>query len=468
VEVEELAPPDPFNIPAKRVEDLLLFDPNGKGLHRIKVKGQIELARRGQYCLQDGKAGIRVQTKRPLLLRPGDLIEAVGFLRFGGPSPILLEAVVRTNGSSFLQAPVSIAGTELPNHSHDSTRVRVEAMLLDDRIELDDRILELQAEKTHFTARIKSLEPKSAQLAAGCRLQLTGVYVSAGDEQASGNLDPFELDMNSPSEIQVLQRAPWWTKRRSFILVGFLAGLLAIVLIWIKLLRRKIEERTAELQKEIEERQLVEQRELMEQERTRVAQDLHDELGAGLTEMGLLGDLAKNPALPAPEKQQYLAQLSNTARSLVASLDEIVWAINPQYDSVADLASYFALFAQRFLDLSGVACRPHIPTYLPELPLDSKERHSLFLAFKEALNNVVRHSGAGEVSLKIEAARGQLTILVADNGHGFETSAGPPGGDGVQGMRHRLEQLGGSCNIRSQPGGGTEVELRLPVGNHSL
>src|SRR5438132_9581192 len=146
----------------------------------------------------------------------------------------------------------------------------------------------------------------------------------------------------------------------------------------------------------------------MEQERTRVAQDLHDELGAGLTEVGILGSLAKNPSVPAAERERYLDRLTEAARSLVTGLDEIVWAVNPHYDSVASLASYYSLFAQRFLNLAGIACRLHIAEAFPDYPLDSRIRHGTFLAFKEALNNIVRHSGATEVELKIEVAEDRL------------------------------------------------------------
>jgi signal transduction histidine kinase len=253
--------------------------------------------------------------------------------------------------------------------------------------------------------------------------------------------------------------------RRALTITAVLSGVLAAALVWITLLRRKVEERTTQLQKQIEERQLIEQRRIMEQERTRVAQDLHDELGAGLTEMGLLGDLVKNPAVPAPEKQQYLGQMTDTARSLVASLDEIVWAVNPRYDSVPSLASYYTLFAQRFLDLAGVACRPQMPASFPDYPLDAKGRHGLFLAFKEALNNVVRHSGANEVNLRIEVGNGELIIFVVDNGRGFDCQNHGFTGEGLRSMRHRLEQLGGSFEIDSRPGAGTQVELRMPVGD---
>jgi signal transduction histidine kinase len=468
VEIEELAPKHPFALATRRAEDLTRFDPGAGVLQRTKVKGQIVLTRPGEYCLQDGSSGLRLRTKEPLTLQPGDVVEAVGFPQAGGPSPILQESRVRSVGRAAVPPPVPIAAMELLNHSHDSTRVKMEAMLLSDRTDPTEWTLELQAGQSHFIARLQSGQPGAQPLAAGSRLQLTGVYLSSEGEQASGSLDAFELWLTNPADIRLMQEPPWWTLKRALTIVAVLSGVLAVALVWITLLRRQVERRTAQLQKQIEERQWEEQRRVMEQERTRVAQDLHDELGAGLTEMGLLGDLVKNPAVPAPEKQQYLSQLTDTARSLVTSLDEIVWAVDPRYDSVADLASYYALFAQRFLDLAGVACRPHIPASFPEYPLDPKGRHGLFLAFKEALNNVVRHSGAAEVRLKIEVGAGELLISVADNGHGFNPANGASGGEGLQGMRRRLEHLGGSCAIRSRPGAGTEVELRLPVGNHVL
>jgi signal transduction histidine kinase len=468
VEVEESAPPAPFGLTTKKIADLLLFDPKAGVLQRIKVAGQIVLARPGEYCLQDGHAGLRLQTKQPQLLQLGDLVEAVGFPQLAGPYSILQEARVRTNANSPLPAPVPIAAMELLNRGYDSTRVRMEAILLNDRFDRGGRVLELQAGQNHFIARLPAAGSGATPLETGSRLQLTGVYLSAGNEPAGGNLDAFQLCLTSPAEIQVLQRPPWWTPRRALTIVAALSGVLGLALIWITLLRRKVEERTVQLQKQIEARQLVEQRRVLEQERTRVAQDLHDELGAGLTEMGLLGDLVKNPAVPVPEKQKYLGQLTETARSLVTSLDAIVWAINPCYDSVASLASYYTLFAQRFLNLAGVACRPQMPASFPEYPVDPKGRHGLFLSFKEALNNVVRHSGAEEVRLKVEVLHGHLIILVADNGRGFDTAGGAAEGEGLKGLRRRLAQLGGACDIRSRPGVGTEVELRLPVGNQAL
>ena len=468
VQIEEFAPVDLFAAPTRKAADLLWFDPSASTLARIKIKGQVVYARLGEYCLQDGATGLRLRTKDPTVLQLGDVVEAVGFPQMGGPSPILQEAHTRVVGSLPLPEPVPIAAAELLNLSHDSTIVRVEALLLSDRIYRRERVLELQAGPNHFLARMKSSPPAGAPLVVGSQLQLTGVYFGIGGEQAGGNLEAFELRVNSPADIRLLRQPSWWTLRRALTITAVLSGVLAAALVWITLLRRKVEVRTAQLQKQIGERQIVEQRRIMEQERTRVAQDLHDELGAGLTEMGLLGDLVKNPAVPAPEKQQYLGQMTDTARSLVASLDEIVWAVNPRYDSVPSLASYYTLFAQRFLDLAGVACRPQMPASFPDYPLDARGRHGLFLAFKEALNNVVRHSGATEVNLKMEVGKGELIIFVVDNGRGFDCAHNGWTGEGLRSMRHRLEQLGGSFEIDSRPGSGTQVELRLPVGNGAL
>ena len=456
IEIEDLVPPEPFALPPRKIADLVGFDPGASVLQRTKIQGQIVFGCDGEYCLQDGDSGLRLLTKRPESLQPGDVVEAVGFPQLGGPSPILKEARIKTLRRQPLPAPVRLAADDVFNSRHDSTLVQVEAMLLRD-LDRDQRMLELQAGRNHFIARWSAGQPSLASLKAGSRLLVTGVYFGGN----GGSLDGFQLWLNSPLDIKVLQEPPWWTLARAITIMAMLATVLCLASVWIIELRRKVEERTAQLKKQIEGRQLLEQQRVMEQERTRVAQDLHDELGAGLTEVGLLGDLVKNPALPALEKQQYLGQLTATARSLVASLDEIVWAVNPRYDSVASLASYYALFAQRFLELAGMTCRLQIPADFPEYPLDSKTRHGLFLAFKEALNNVVHHSGASEVRLKISVIEGELVISVADNGRGFVSVPEQPGTDGLRGMRRRMEHLGGNCDVQSRLEAGTEIQLRL-------
>jgi signal transduction histidine kinase len=150
------------------------------------------------------------------------------------------------------------------------------------------------------------------------------------------------------------------------------------------------------------------------------------------------------------------------ARELVTALDEIVWAMNPQHDSLASLVSYFSLYAERFLALSHMAWTLDAPPGPEHLAIDSRRRHQLFLAFKEALTNAVRHSGAAEVHLKIHSENGHLLLEVTDNGRGFSPAEPAQGRDGNPNMRARIEKLGGEFHIHSVPGRGTTVRLRVP------
>ena len=467
VEVEERTSLDPFSLATGKASDLLRFDAGASSLQRVKLAGQVIYTRANECFLLDGETGVRVLMAEAEPLRVGDLIEAVGFPQLEGSGLVLQVARVRTTGHAPLPPAVRVSSDDLSNEKHNATLIEIQALVISDVRQLDRRVLELQAGPHQFLATSKAKETTTKPILPGSRVQLTGVYSSAREDLASDSLDTFELLLSTDANIVVLQQPPWWTVQRAIAVAALLAGGLAVTMIWIFQLRRKVEERTAQLQLEIEERQRVEQHRVMEQERTRVAQDLHDELGVGLTQVGLLGSLAKNPALSAERKNQYLDQLSDSARTLVTGLDEIVWAINPKYDSVSSLASYFALFAQRLLNLAGIACRFDTAENTPDHPLDSRLRHGIFLAFKESLNNVVRHSGATEVRLTIAAARDQLMITITDNGRGFAGNTEVlPGSDGLAGMHQRMEQLGGQCVLKSQLGCGTTVELSLPLGKN--
>jgi signal transduction histidine kinase len=100
----------------------------------------------------------------------------------------------------------------------------------------------------------------------------------------------------------------------------------------------------------------------------------------------------------------------------------------------------------------------------PDVSLDSRVRHGVFLAFKEALNNAVRHSGASEVRITMEVVNDWLNITVSDNGKGFAGGfEDQPGHDGLAGIQRRMQEFGGTCEINSQPGEGTQIRFRLPL-----
>ncbi|MBK1884290.1 hypothetical protein JIN85_17860 [Luteolibacter pohnpeiensis] len=460
--VDETPPIDPFALPPMKTTDLLRFTSHASALRRVKVTGQLLHLRQRECFLTDAGKGFRVLLSKEMALQAGDRVEVVGYPRLDGPSPVLVEAVARKLDHTDFPEAAIIDRETLPDRSLDSSLVSLTADLVNETYSQNQRVFELKTGAERFLAKLDGDRPTNI-LRPGSKVRVAGVYVSLMNDSSQNNFGSFELLLNRSTDMQVLQPGPWWTGRHTITAVGILSGGLFLALAWVVALRKQVNLRTLQLAAEIEERQRTEQNEIMERERSRVARDLHDELGSGLTEAGILSALMRNPAIPHEKKDTYLDQLGAVCRNLVTGLDEIVWAVNPKYDSVDNLASYYSLFAQRFLKIANIACRLSISGGMPNLPLDSGRRHGVFLAFKEALNNVVKHSGATSVELAIGVVEGKLIIAIADDGEGFEISAASRDGHGLHGMVERLEHLGGDCRISSVLHSGTKVEMILPL-----
>jgi signal transduction histidine kinase len=302
-------------------------------------------------------------------------------------------------------------------------------------------------------------------------LELDGVYVGEGGNRALGqDITSFELLLASPADIKILASPPWWTLKRLLVITGGLVCVLAAAFLWITQLHRQVDQRSAELAVQIRQRETVEHQRAMEQERTRIAQDLHDELGSGITEISMLVSRAKLSSASDEKRHQYLELVREKARETVMVLDEIVWAMNPRHDSLASLVSYLSIYADRFLGLANIAWRLDNAAGTANPIVDSRSRHQLFLAFKEALTNVVRHAGATEVLLSVRAENGELLLNISDNGRGFSPTAPAPSEamDGIANMRTRIEKLGGRFEINGDPNHGATVRFSVPLtGPHS-
>jgi signal transduction histidine kinase len=206
----------------------------------------------------------------------------------------------------------------------------------------------------------------------------------------------------------------------------------------------------------------------IERERARIAKDIHDDLGASLTEITLLSELAQSGEAPPGEVQADMRKIAARTRQLTQSLDATVWAVNPRNDTLDSLVSYLCQHAEDFLKPAGIRCRLDVPARLPGQVVTAAVRHNVFLIVKEALHNVVRHSGATEVSLRIALRDHELILMIEDNGRGFDPSA-PPGthgtsgshGNGLSNMNRRAEEIEGRLDLRSQPGSGTRIVLEV-------
>jgi signal transduction histidine kinase len=353
---------------------------------------------------------------------------------------------------------------KLPDMTLDGDLVRMEGRVISDTIQGGERRLELESGTLRFLAVGPAGVVSEGSIPRDSWVKVDGVYFATTSDPLTMGQGSFEIRMADDRSIQLVSSPPWWTPRKLLLLVAVLFGGLALVLVWVTALQRVVKRRTSQLAEEIAKKEHAETERALEQERARVARDLHDELGAGLTEIGLLGSLVANPSVAASSKSGYLGTLGEVSRSLVSALDEIVWAINPDYDAVDDLAGYLWLQAQRLLKPAGIECSPVTPLSIPSGRLGSRSRQSLLLAFREALNNVIKHSGASRVDLAIRVERDNVVVSIADNGTGIPGGSEPlPGSQGLVGMRDRMRDLGGDCEIVAGPEGGTVVNLTLPL-----
>jgi ligand-binding sensor domain-containing protein/signal transduction histidine kinase len=211
--------------------------------------------------------------------------------------------------------------------------------------------------------------------------------------------------------------------------------------------------------------QLLEQQEALEKERSRIARDLHDQLGANLTQVALLSEMAEADKNSPAEIESHAQQISQTARETTRSLDEIVWAVNPFNDTLEGLVNYVCNYAQEYLALAGLRYRADVPAQLPAITIPPEVRHNVFLAFKEAVNNVVKHAQASEVRVRLQLQPGNFALSIEDNGRGMgDLDAGAAQTrNGLRNMRKRMEDIHGEFSINPGTGGGTIVCLTVPV-----
>lgn len=207
------------------------------------------------------------------------------------------------------------------------------------------------------------------------------------------------------------------------------------------------------------------QQQALDTERARIARDIHDQVGASLTQLALLGEMVESDKDCPDEAETHARQISQTARETTRALDEIVWTVNPSNDSLDGLVNYICKHAQEYLAVAGLRYRLDVPAHLPPAVISPETRHNVFLAAKESVTNIVKHARASEAWIRLQLAAPGFIIEIEDNGRG-------PGGarekaaesrNGLRNMRKRMEDIGGGFSISPGAQGGTLVRLTVPL-----
>jgi ligand-binding sensor domain-containing protein/signal transduction histidine kinase len=385
-----------------------------------------------------------VETPVPNTVLEEVIVDDVSNFRVRGPIPIT------TNH----EEPIKKASPDLSN----SLRIRAGKH----RVEFRFTGLSFDApESIRFRYRLESLD--SAWVEAGTRRSAFYSYVPPGNYRfhvaaCNSNGAWSESDSNLQLVIPRHFWQTWW-----FITLSAVAAAASVITTVHITGKRKLQRRLKR----------VEQERALEYERTRIAKDLHDEMGAKLCRISFLSEHASRNHIPPEELREQITSISDASRELLHSLDEIVWAVNPQNDTLEHVASYLGQYAQEYFQMTGIECELDIPTQVPPHSLSSQMRHHLFLAAHEALTNILKHSGASRASIAMVLDKSAFEIKISDNGKGLapnhmnsdSSSSVTVSGDGLSNMRKRLADIGGHCSIDSSPGHGTNIKFVIPLNS---
>jgi signal transduction histidine kinase len=200
----------------------------------------------------------------------------------------------------------------------------------------------------------------------------------------------------------------------------------------------------------------------LEQERLRIAHDIHDDLGARVTQISLLSAVAHdNQSFPEKARADF-KNISQMSRDLISALYETVWAVNPENDNLDALGNYLCQMVNQLCEQAQMGCRLHVQELPKDIQLSSQIRHNITMAVKESLHNIIKHSKATKVIVRMTYEKELLTISIQDDGRGFQPDK-QFSGNGLKNIKRRLKDIGGGCSIESRPNEGTIVRLDLLI-----
>ncbi|MGN6555095.1 MAG: sensor histidine kinase, partial [Verrucomicrobiota bacterium] len=372
------------------------------------------------------------------------------------PPPVVIESAL-LDGRTFMPAKGELFVREDPSSSRGQERYdgRKNSIAPDHR-KLEFRFTALTfiaSESVYFRYRLEGYDDD--WIDAGTKRSADYPRLPAGDYRfqvsacnSDGRWNPSGVEL--PFTVRAFFWNRWWFRLAAAI---FFTAMIAGVVRYASF--RRLRTRL----------QLLEQETALQKDRARIAQDLHDDLGANLTQIALLSELTQNDLDKPTQARGHVDQIFRTARTLTRSLDEIVWSVNPKNDTLDRFVSHLCTYAPDFLRSAGVRCRLDVPVEVPAAPLSPDVRHHLHLAVKETLHNVAKHAGASEVRLALQFAPDKLTVTVSDNGQGFRSEKElSPEADGLANIKQRMSAIGGRLEQHSEPGIGTVTTFVVPLG----
>ena len=246
-----------------------------------------------------------------------------------------------------------------------------------------------------------------------------------------------------------LRPPPIWERWWFYVLLILLTiSVVAMIILFVN--QRKLKKQLAILEKEQQ----------MDKERQRIPREMHDDIGAGLTQITMMSEFAKNKAGMGDSKE--LNDIAETGRRLVSSMSEIIWSLNPENKTLGQLTAYLREQLNKQLEYSGIAYQLDFTDEGRDIVLSNEQRRNILLTTKEIVNNAIKYSTAKNILVKISLNKNLLEFCISDDGCGFDTDTAYSG-NGLKNIQHRIAELGGELVIRSEKGKGSQFTYTVQL-----
>ena len=464
VDVEKESLGDPFAMPACLMSNVFAGDADLALSHRVKLTGTVTLSGRRSFFMQNGSEGVRVQSVEHTEWPLGQTVEVAGFPSVSESVHTLTGALVQPIGGVHEVQPRKLDGGDGISFNRAGTLVQLEATLIGQHLTAGNQILELQEKQRLFEAELPVGQPDLPAFAPGSRLQLSGVCdfaqvtgvpagVAAAESPSTGAL---KIWLRSPADVVLLSGPPWWSWKYTSVMVSVLLLVVAVSLLRIHLLRRRLE-RHLTLSRQILESQ--------ESERHRIAANLHDSLGQNLLVIKNQAHLAMQPT-EETVLHQRLGEISNCASEAIAEVREITYALRPYQLDRLGLTQTIRATVNRAAENSPILFASHADNV--DGVFDKESEIHAYRIVQEAVNNILKHSQASEAAVVVKKLASTVSLSIRDNGRGFDAAAvqhsdSDDVGHGLNGIKERVRILSGTFVIDSRPGQGTTLSIEIPI-----
>ncbi|PYR72888.1 MAG: hypothetical protein DMF86_22130 [Acidobacteria bacterium] len=456
-------PPDPFWLPTRSIRSIYNYSAAGEVNRRIRVRGVVTCYIPGHpvdvsdftstalfryvrdvLYVHDGTGGARIETEQSLPVRSGTVVDVAGFPAVTPGKPILTNAVFRIAGEAPQPASVPVSGANVLTPDNDAMLVRMEGHLLSVLTSPADRILVLKVGKTVFQADVEGAAGSQSldEIRPGSLVAVTGVY-----SYQWGPPPSFRLFLRSAGDVAVLSAAPWWTMRHTAVMLVMLTLVACGAAVWVRTTANRKRQRY----------------QAVLNERSRVGRELHDTLEQGLTGIALQIEAVAGSFETSPDLARQSLEVAR--QMLRYSLEETrrsVMDLRSQALESQDLAGALSDLVRQMTH--GTRAQADVRVEGSPQRLDVSQEHHLLRIGLEALTNALKHSGARRIEIVLRFLPDATHLIVQDDGRGLGYGAEDMPGShfGLQGIRERVDKLGGVLEISSAPGAGTRLAVTVP------